>query len=81
MRKAGWDGPSAGGGGGVTRRLLRGTTGAASATTNKPWDQVSEFRTVRYQGLGASADYAEWQEWRKWVSSLEGGLERLQMAR
>ncbi|KAJ5601885.1 hypothetical protein N7510_011419 [Penicillium lagena] len=80
MRKAGWDGPGAGGGG-VARRLLRGTTGASSTATNKPWDQVSEFRTVRYQGLGATADYAEWQEWRKWVSSLEGGLDRLEMAR
>jgi hypothetical protein len=81
MRKAGWDGPSAGSGNGVARRLLRGTTGAGSTVANKPWDQVSEFRTVRYQGLGATADYAEWQEWRKWVSSLEGGLERLEMAR
>ncbi|KAJ5808601.1 hypothetical protein N7474_009870 [Penicillium riverlandense] len=85
MRKAGWDGPSAGGGGGgsVARRLLRGTTGAGSTSSaaNKPWDQVSEFRTVRYQGMGATADYAEWQEWRTWVSSLEGGLERLEMAR
>jgi hypothetical protein len=82
MRKAGWDGPAAGGGGGgVVRRLLRGTTEASSTAANKPWDQVSGFQTVRYQGLGATADYAEWQEWRMWVSSLEGGLERLEMAR
>jgi hypothetical protein len=33
--------------------------------------QVSDFRTVRYQGLKASASYAEWQEWRQWVLSLD----------
>jgi hypothetical protein len=61
MRKAGWDG----GGSSTARRLLRGAA--------KSWDQVSDFRTVRYQGLTASADYAEWQEWRNWVLSLDDG--------
>lgn len=73
MRKAGWDGGS----GGVARRLLR--TGASSSGT-KPWDQVSDFRTVRYQGLKASASYEEWQEWRTWVLSLDDGQEILDTA-
>ncbi|KAJ5390128.1 uncharacterized protein N7496_001196 [Penicillium cataractarum] len=70
MRKAGWDG----GAGGVARRFLR--TGTNSSGT-KPWDQVSDFRTVRYQGLKASASYEEWQEWRTWVLSLDDGREIL----
>jgi hypothetical protein len=72
MRKAGWDG----GGGSTARRLLRGAANASSSAT-KPWDQVSDFRTVRYQGLKASASYAEWQEWRAWVLSLDDGKEIL----
>lgn len=65
MRKAGWDG----GAGNVARRLLR--------TTDKPWDQVSEFRAVKYQGLKASASYDQWQAWRDWVLSLDDGPEKL----
>ncbi|OQE24810.1 hypothetical protein PENFLA_c009G02965 [Penicillium flavigenum] len=75
MRKAGWDG----GGGSTARRLLRGAAGGNSDAT-KPWDQVSDFRTVRYQGLKASASYAEWQEWRQWVLSLDDGEEILEGA-
>ncbi|KGO37386.1 Uncharacterized protein PEX1_012240 [Penicillium expansum] len=75
MRKAGWDGA----GGSTARRLLRGAAGGNSGAT-KPWDQVSDFRTVRYQGLKASASYAEWQEWREWVLSLDDGEEILEGA-
>lgn len=71
MRKAGWDGGSSG----VARRLLR--TGSSSSHSAKPWEQVSDFRTVRYQGHKASADYEDWQEWRKWVLSLDEGPELL----
>ncbi|KAJ5835131.1 hypothetical protein N7447_001157 [Penicillium robsamsonii] len=71
MRKAGWDG-----GGSTARRLLRGAADGNSSAT-KPWDQVSNFRTVRYQGLKTSASYAEWQEWREWVLSLDDGEEIL----
>ncbi|KAJ5094451.1 hypothetical protein N7456_010312 [Penicillium angulare] len=71
MRKAGWDG----GVGSVARRLLRGSGGNAAIA--KPWDQVSEFRTVRYQGHKASASYEEWQEWRNWVLSLDDGRDIL----
>ncbi|QQK40991.1 AMMECR1 family protein [Penicillium digitatum] len=74
MRKAGWDG-----GGGTARRLLRGVADGNVGAT-KPWDQVSDFRTVRYQGLKASASYAEWQEWREWVLSLDDGEEILEGA-
>jgi hypothetical protein len=72
MRKSGWDG----GGSSTARRLLRGAAGGNSSAA-KPWDQVSEFRTVRYQGLKASATYAEWQEWRDWVLSLDYGQDIL----
>ncbi|KAJ5773599.1 hypothetical protein N7457_008495 [Penicillium paradoxum] len=72
MRKAGWDG----GGGSAARRLLRGAASGNPRAT-KPWDQVSDFRTVRYQGLKASASYAEWWEWRDWVLSLDDGEEIL----
>jgi AMMECR1 domain-containing protein len=71
MRKAGWEEYGrGGGGGGISRRILRG---AISTTNTPPWEEVSDFKTVRYQGLKASASYAEWQEWRKWVASTTTG--------
>lgn len=73
MRKAGWDGSL----GSVARRLLRGSSSSHGSSSNKPWDQVSDFRVVKYQGLKASASYAQWQEWRNWVLSLEDGRESL----
>ncbi|RMJ24076.1 AMMECR1 family [Aspergillus sp. HF37] len=75
MRKAGWDGST----GSVARRLLRGSSSSSShgSGSNNPWDQVSDFRAVKYQGLKASASYAQWQEWRNWVLSLEDGREVL----
>ncbi|KAJ5661320.1 uncharacterized protein N7484_000692 [Penicillium longicatenatum] len=74
MRKAGWDG----GAGGMARRLLRVGSGESGST--KPWDQVSDFKTTRYQGLKASASYEEWQEWRNWVLSLDDGRDLLGLA-
>ncbi|OJD16672.1 hypothetical protein AJ78_03182 [Emergomyces pasteurianus Ep9510] len=75
MRKAGWDGYSGSSGSGrVARRLLRGNVNSSSSAPSapgKPWEDVSEFKTVRYQGLKASATFTEWQEWRKWVESSE----------
>ncbi|KAL3482397.1 AMMECR1 domain-containing protein [Aspergillus californicus] len=74
MQKAGWDGPSEH----ATKRFLRGSNSANHNTTSlKPWDQVSDFRTVKYQGLKSSASYAEWQEWRQWVLALGDGSENL----
>lgn len=73
MKKAGWDG-GYGGSHGVARRLLRGTLRGGNAAGEqqqsqppKPWEEVQDFRAVRYTGLRASATYAEWQEWRDWV--------------
>ncbi|KAK2763747.1 hypothetical protein FQN54_009363 [Arachnomyces sp. PD_36] len=67
MRKAGWDGSS----GGMARKLLRGGGSSSGAThSGKPWETVTDFKVVRYQGLKSSANYAEWQEWRTWVASL-----------
>lgn len=74
MRKAGWEGSTAAGS--VARRFLRGGS-SHSSSSSKPWDQVSDFRAVKYQGLKASATYAEWQEWRNWVLGLEDGREML----
>ncbi|KAJ5103732.1 hypothetical protein N7532_004261 [Penicillium argentinense] len=71
MRKAGWDD----GVGSVARRLLR--TSGGTSNSAKPWEQVSDFRTVKYQGLKASASYEDWQEWRKWVLSLDDGQDIL----
>lgn len=51
MRKAGWEGYS--------RRFTRGSS--------KPWDEVQNFRVVRYTGLKSSASYSEWQDWQKWA--------------
>ncbi|BCR85440.1 AMMECR1 domain-containing protein [Aspergillus chevalieri] len=76
MRKAGWDG-STGATSSVARRLLRTGGSRPSSSSGKPWEQVSDFRTVKYQGLKASAGYAEWQEWRNWVLSLDDGREKL----
>lgn len=74
MDKAGWDGSSEG----VTRRFLRGSSsGNRASSSSKPWEQVSDFRVVKYQGLKASASYDDWQEWRDWVLSLGDGSEKL----
>ncbi|KAF9884060.1 hypothetical protein FE257_002346 [Aspergillus nanangensis] len=74
MSKAGWEGATES----AARRFLRGSASASSnSTSNKPWEQVSDFRSVKYRGLKASASYAEWQEWRQWVLSLEDGSEKL----
>ncbi|KMU90312.1 ammecr1 protein [Coccidioides immitis H538.4] len=45
--------------------------------TKKPWEEVSDFKTVRYQGLKASATHAQWQEWRNWVASSPDRLKLL----
>jgi hypothetical protein len=73
MRKAGWDGA---GGGGMARRLLR-AGGGSSGAGGKPWEEVSDFKAIRYQGLQATASYGEWQEWRKWVQSDDSRLDLL----
>lgn len=57
MRKAGWEGGS--------RRSSRASSGA------KPWEEVKDFRVVRYTGLKASANYSEWQEWQKWAKKAK----------
>jgi AMME syndrome candidate gene 1 protein len=71
MRKAGWSG------GGVARRFLRGSTNTGVSGSGKPWDDVYDFRATRYQGLKASASYAEWQAWREWVKGLDDGRAQL----
>ncbi|EGC42319.1 conserved hypothetical protein [Histoplasma capsulatum var. duboisii H88] len=83
MRKAGWEGYSSNSGGGrVARRFLRGSMNSSASANNargKPWeDDVSDFKTVRYQGLKASAAFAEWQEWRKWVELSDDRRELLE---
>jgi uncharacterized protein (TIGR00296 family) len=70
MKKAGWDGGSSHGGG-YARRILRGSSKGDEAK-GKPWDDVADFRTVRYTGLGASATHSEWQEWRNWIDRQPG---------
>ena len=60
----------------MSRRLLRGN--ANNVRSNHPWEDVSEFKTVRYRGLKASADYEQWQEWRKWAVSSATGRAMLQ---
>lgn len=73
MRKAGWEGAT-----GIAKRILRASTsGSHNSNSGKPWEQVSDFRAVRYQGLKASASYEDWQYWRKWVLSLDDGREKL----
>ncbi|OOF96666.1 hypothetical protein ASPCADRAFT_405157 [Aspergillus carbonarius ITEM 5010] len=74
MHKAGWDGPTES----MARRFLRGSnSNSTSHGATKPWEQVSDFRAVKYQGLKASSSYAEWQDWRQWVLSLDDGSEQL----
>ncbi|WEW60499.1 hypothetical protein PRK78_005986 [Emydomyces testavorans] len=67
MRKAGWDSVPVYGS--VARRFLRSSGVSGNQNARKPWEEVSDFKTVRYQGLKSSATYAEWQEWRKWTAS------------
>ena len=90
MRKAGWDGggsggaAGSGGAGSVARRFLRATTGSArdrgegpaAGAPRLPWEEVADFRAVRYTGLKASASYGEWREWRSWVERRNGGVWR-----
>jgi AMME syndrome candidate gene 1 protein len=64
MKKAGWDG---GYGHGVARRLLRGSSRTPEQHSSKPWDEVNDFRVVRYTGLKSSATYGDWKEWKDWV--------------
>ncbi|KIW19786.1 hypothetical protein PV08_00361 [Exophiala spinifera] len=66
MKKAGWDG---GYGHGVAKRLLRGSARSSDGQSTKPWDDVQDFRAVRYTGLKSSASYNEWMEWRKWAEN------------
>ncbi|RAL10856.1 AMMECR1 domain-containing protein [Aspergillus homomorphus CBS 101889] len=85
MQKAGWDESSSNSGGSssgsAARRFLRGGGGSTSSDGTSvrlpPWELVSDFRAVKYQGLKASCTYAEWQEWRRWVLSLGDGSEKL----
>lgn len=72
MKKAGWDGGSSHGGG-YARRILRGSS-RGDDVKSKPWEEVADFRAVRYTGLGASATYGEWQEWRSWIDRQHGGV-------
>ncbi|KAL4775291.1 AMMECR1 domain-containing protein [Aspergillus nidulans var. acristatus] len=81
MHKAGWDGSSYQESS-SHRRFLRGSSSNSNnprsgSSKSEPWEQVSDFRTVKYQGLKASADYAQWQEWREWVLSLDDGSGKL----
>lgn len=78
MRKAGWEGASSAGS--VTRRFLRSGS-SSGGNPDRPWEGMSEFKTVRYQGLKASASYSEWQEWRKWVESSPDHLATLEASR
>lgn len=64
MKKAGWDG---GYSHGVARRLLRGSVRGSDGPYPKPWEDVQDFRAVRYTGLKSSASYTEWQEWHEWI--------------
>lgn len=74
----------------IARRFLRGGGGAGSAGDNnssltdahgadasppKPWEEVSDFKAIRYKGLQAHANYSQWQEWRRWVA--DSGDKRL----
>ena len=64
MRKAGWDG----GGASIARRFLRGGGSAGSREREtQPWEEVLDFKAVKYQGLRSSATHAEWMAWRRWA--------------
>jgi len=58
MRKAGWESQS--------RRSTRGSA--------RPWEELRDFRVVRYTGLKASASYSDWQEWQKWAKTKQPDL-------
>lgn len=40
----------------------------------RPWEDVKDFRVVRYTGLKASAAYAEWQQWQQWARTRQPEL-------
>ncbi|KAJ5141444.1 hypothetical protein N7526_002439 [Penicillium atrosanguineum] len=74
LPRSGWDG----GAGSAARKLLRGASSTPFGM--KSWEQVSDFKTVRYQGLKAKASYKDWQDWRNWVLSLDDGRDILSLA-
>lgn len=74
----------------IAKRFLRGggsgtgddstkTTEANSADRSppNPWEDVSDFKAIRYQGIQTHASYIEWQEWRKWVADSSDGNKTL----
>lgn len=74
MRKAGWEGPSSSHHGSTSRRLLRGSYNSGPTETKQPWEEVKDFRVVRYRGLKASATYGEWKDWQNWAASKRPDL-------
>jgi AMME syndrome candidate gene 1 protein len=72
MKKAGWDG---GYNRGVARRLLRGGSRESESAESRPWDEVADFKVVRYTGLKASGSYAEWQAFRAWVEEQGAAIQ------
>ncbi|KAI5301921.1 hypothetical protein KEM56_001216 [Ascosphaera pollenicola] len=50
------------------------TVRAQSILSAAPWEEVSDFKVVRYQGLKASANYTEWLRYREWASLDESRL-------
>lgn len=58
MRKSGWESHS--------RRFSRGS--------GRPWEEVRDFRVVRYTGLKSTASYSDWQEWQKWAKQKQPEL-------
>ena len=68
MRKAGWDGGSTPG---VARRLLRGSSRSGDNQATTPWNEVIDFRAVRYTGLKANTSYAEWRDFLSWMENVE----------
>lgn len=58
MRKAGWESQY--------RSFNRNSA--------KPWEELRDFRVVRYTGLNAGATYSEWQDWQRWAKRKKPDL-------
>ena len=47
--------------------LMRKAGWGGRPSSKEPWDEVKDFRVVRYKGLKASASYGEWKDWQRWA--------------
>ncbi|KAI9735818.1 MAG: hypothetical protein M1834_001283 [Cirrosporium novae-zelandiae] len=54
--------------------LMRKAGWSDGTRHGKGWETVTNFKTIRYEGMKASCDYPDWKDWRDWVESEGRGV-------